>query len=624
MGGLVGQLVESELGQALKGVAKRGLMSGFAAIERESPTAKLFSRAIQDVGDLHGTTAGPVVDEIRKNLGSLSKDELSQVFTQMDTGKQATSSRAFSAAVTESLRGENEYGEYIKRGMSKPQWRVQNWFPHTWDPSIFEGKNKQAAIDHLVSTGQAKDPIQAEQLLEMISPGGRRVYGLERPRRVNLPGYKTDPLQVLTDFHNRAIRRRVEADHFGPNDENLTAMLSRVKQEGGDAGFVQHVGEHVLRRRIGVQGPVPGLARGGVENAISSLEVASKLSLAPLSHIGQPLTIPLITGMSPFVRGAARAMFRYGDSESWGIQAGAILRQALRESRAEEQLEVGNLGNKVLKPTGFNFVDKFKRLVAANAGKFSAEEHFASLKKNPGDTGALRHLTLLGVDTKASLERGALSDQDLRMAAKRVSDITQFNLSAGTVPVWWRDSPEHRIVTMFKPFFFQQAKFVKDFALMPAVRHGNFKPLILMSILFPTFGEISADLKHYARYGTLKDRPSMEKYPLDRMLDNAASVGALGIWQDTIQAMSYNDRSAFWRYIGGPVLSDAVDMSYLGYHAFTKPHPIDKLTDEGYRKLLRSVPVAGPYLYHSKYHSKYRTPFQRGVVTKAVNRAAVQ
>ena len=53
-------------------------------------------------------------------------------------------------------------------------------------------------------------------------------------------------------------------------------------------------------------------------------------------------------------------------------------------------------------------------------------------------------------------------------------------------------------------------------------------------------------------------------------------------------------------------------------------YPIDKLTDEGYRKLLRSVPVAGPYLYHSKYHPKYRTPFQRGVVTKAVNRTAVQ
>jgi hypothetical protein len=141
-----------------------------------------------------------------------------------------------------------------------------------------------------------------------------------------------------------------------------------------------------------------------------------------------------------------------------------------------------------------------------------------------------------------------------------------------------------------------------------------------MSILFPTVGEVVQDLREYARKGHLEDRPDWDSYPADRILDSMANVGVFGIMFDAARSMSYNDRSAFWRFLGGPILSDVVDLAgMLGSFDPLSSHPLDRMSEQAKRKLTRSVPVFGPRLYEEYFRrgeARTRSGFEKGVVTK--------
>lgn len=261
-------------------------------------------------------------------------------------------------------------------------------------------------------------------------------------------------------------------------------------------------------------------------------------------------------------------------------------------------------------------------MVATQAGKAAAEDYAKVFLKN-GDKEAEKTLRILGVDVGQLQKTKMLSAEDIAMAARRAHDLSQYTGGVENVPPAWRATPIARMLTLYKNFMFYEAKFVKDQIIKPAFK-GDMKPLLYASIIFPTLGEVSADLKEYMKRGNLDERPNWNEFPADRIVDNLAHVGAIGLFYDTARSLSYNDASAFWRFLGGPALSDVVDVGHMvGQTDLTAEHPFDKMTEEAKRKLTQSIPVVGPTLYDEYWRKKTartQSMLQRGKVTELIHK----
>jgi hypothetical protein len=223
----------------------------------------------------------------------------------------------------------------------------------------------------------------------------------------------------------------------------------------------------------------------------------------------------------------------------------------------------------------------------------------------------------MGLDPQQMLQKG-LQESHLLQAAKRMSDITQFRSDALTLPPRWvgQKDPLLKLAVMYKQFFFHQARFVKDQVLKPAILEREFKPLMYMSLLFPTFGEMVADINEFARKGDLKDRPGFDKnHWADRLIDNYAAIGGFGIMTDMVRSFAQPNGEAAFRFVIGPVVSDTIDIMRIPF----MKHPIPAVE----KKIMQSIPVVGPIAAHKIMPSKTKPPksaLQRGVVSKELNK----
>src|SRR2546430_10627481 len=125
---------------------------------------------------------------------------------------------------------------------------------------------------------------QAEGLLDQISGRSPKAHNYESPRKWNLPGYRRD-LGVLFEDIDKGYKRLNWAKIYGPNDEKLDIILKGLKETGGREA--QELGlkyiDNITKTGKYYRGIRPW------EQGLASLEVASKLGLAVLSHTSQPL-----------------------------------------------------------------------------------------------------------------------------------------------------------------------------------------------------------------------------------------------------------------------------------------------------------------------------------------------
>src|SRR5437899_6488458 len=89
-----------------------------------------------------------------------------------------------------------------------------------------------------------------------------------------------------------------------------------------------------------------------------------------------------------------------------------------------------------------------------------------------------------------------------------------------------------------------QSVLLRDEVLKPAMtyvrtagKEGALAPLVYFSLLFPTFGEVVADLSNLALRGDLKEMPE-GKFWLDRAVDNVSYVSGMGIISDLIHVFT--------------------------------------------------------------------------------------
>lgn len=621
--GDVGALVAEQGSKLLKqashwfGPVNDALMtSGARTLEKLGPSGEALGKSLRAYRDSSEQKFGQFAAQYKNETKNVLKDPNleKQYLDHYINGDPNVAPEVQQLVAKHRLQRLDLYQQAQKAGV-KVAPLIQNDYPHVWPRGTFEGKSRQNAIDHLVKTGQANSETAAERMLDARRETNLKDHNLESKRKMDLPGWRQD-MAVVPDVMRSGYRRVAYAETFGPERENLDAMMDAIKGEHGNIGYQKAKKiVDVFLRDSGVNYQPPGK----FEQGLASLETFTKLGLATLSHVGQPLNLLLFDGsVKPFAQGLKDMVSDYGNANEFAMKSGAIVGDTLAEIRQRAGAEVGPVGAKILKMTGFTKVDDIRRTFAANVGKHIADELLDKLKADPTSNFVRSRLTQLGIDGGKALERGGLDENDYLMAAKRTSDVTQFKFDALSIPAVWRDSPAMRMLTMYKQFGFVQSKFIKDYVLRPAFdyarsggKDGAIKPLILMAMAFPTAGEAVADMKKYAREGDLSSRPGSDVMA-DRLLDNFAQMGGLGIFHDLIYSMSSPDQTPAWHFFGGPIMSDVVDMSSLPFNR----RPMRTLGKE----VTRRIPVVGPLASRTLFPSKKKQKswLEKGPLTKAL------
>ena len=314
-------------------------------------------------------------------------------------------------------------------------------------------------------------------------------------------------------------------------NEVLNDIFRNIEKETGStqiADYSRAMSQKFLNRPVLNSPKGIDLPTRDVSQALSSLEAATHLSLAVVSHANKPMNIMFMHGIGPLCKAFLHTASEFGEMEETAVKAGSLMTRVMPELKRQfgsDQPLMQKIGASVLSP--LTKLDRTFRIIASEAGRLAGKEYAEGLLKDPADRYFQEKLLQLGINPGDVVRaKGFTRDMELQ-AAKRTSDFTQFRNDVSSLPLWWRSSQWGRLSTMFKSFYYQQSKFFKDVVVMPALRYHDFRPLAYLALVAPFAAEPFADLRTLVR-GQYQHRPGFS-HPIDRAVDNMVQAGVLGM-----------------------------------------------------------------------------------------------
>jgi len=457
------------------------------------------------------------------------------------------------------------------------------------------GKNSKA-IQEFINLAEKKGGqywLSRKQTLKLLEKNRKnnkvsRSGHLERSRTIEVkseevlrPFLVDDPHAVLTSYFHDAYKRIEMSKAFGANDEAALKMFGSMEGAGikdSDVNYARQLywtavgdskSEYVsaainlsdARRRF-----------YGFANAFETL----KLTFAQSINMGQALVngTTLLAGKVNPVRSdrvAIKALFKsFGkDGKAFADQSGAAAETAILQTVGEfseassilgkeltgimSPLELLNNPTKFLKATGFIAVERFQRNFAANMGKGYAE--YLVGKKALIDSGKitgskakkwLEKMDEIGIRTDTAADK--IPEEDMLRASLRFSNIVNFRNTPNKFPLAW-NSPHAKIFTKFKSFAFHHGAFIRDRAIKPAVKDGNFLPLMNYLMVGTPIGMTVDEFRRVIK-GDTSDLDMTT-----RLVRGFTSVGGLGIMLDVAGSAAYSGASAI-ASVAGPFAGD--------------------------------------------------------------------
>lgn len=481
------------------------------------------------------------------------------------------------------------------------------------------GKQDDAMVKFLVEKRGMK-PKDAVETLEKIaksrkSPlfenydyglglGGRleaqgasgKVGSIEYIRPVDLPFYDTNPERVLSRYIFNTNRRIAEIAAFGQHDEKLLRLLENMKKEGGDPKLAAYLIDTLSGKKMAEK--AFGILSQEQSEALRGMQVITKLGLSSIANASQSVGTAMYTN----IRDTAKNLFKYAANPKarktmqeqaleWGVTMESSLSELMQGLGSDGSFKI--LGktiepSKFLKKTGFLAVERMNRVVSAHAAKDFLIRISKEYVANPKNKYLERTIRRLGVNPKSVLRDGGILDvSKIAKAARTVEAKTQFQSGLMDIPLWWH-SPEGKLVTQFKVFSYKQAQLLKE-VLIDEFSRGNPRPLITAMALMPTVGEGVKDARSIL---TLRKR---NEKGLERLAENAAAVGAGGIFMDILQQAKFGNVD---KWAMGPTISDTFKAVDAGIKLAKGK------TTKAENMLLRNVPIAGPALMNLRRSSK--------------------
>lgn len=391
---------------------------------------------------------------------------------------------------------------------------------------VESGTREDRILDHLVRTGQAATRDDAFALLQKFRQHIKRSGNLEFARTINLPFYDPDPARVLPMHVAGASIRLAQVAELGQDNQVVNREIKRIADAGGNPDFVRRAVDNIIGWANAADEKDHRVSRW--LRAIQGF----KLGLAAIPNSTQGVLNGLLAADLPSVAAGLQAATR---RSGWrfAIEAGATIDPILHESVRE--LVAGNrVLEHYLRATGFAATERANRVLAANIGAVYAQRMLGRLRVNPTHKRAQRALTeLIGREaTQAAIRRGSLTADDVLMAAKRFSDLTQFRSRPQDLPEF-ASTPWGQVFFQFKSFAYNQTRLLHR-SVVRELKDGEvgraLRNLLILGTIFPVTGEAIRQLR-----ALLTGREPKEK-GFERYLAAAASVGSLGILWDTIES----------------------------------------------------------------------------------------
>lgn len=463
----------------------------------------------------------------------------------------------------------------VKRGdFANMQEALSSW--KSYKNFVQTGERPNKLVKYLIESGRVKDEESAMSFLKRFSTRVRqhRFSNLEYSREEMLPFYDVNPDRVLPRFFDGTMRRFQEIKAFGPNGEIAKDLLSKMESNGLDYKSA----ETFINRFLGTN---PEQTLTGVSeetlSRIRNFNSATKLGLAVIPNASQSINTAIMTGIGNTLRGITKAFTAEG--QEFAQRSANVLSASAHSITSEVTGASGGLAEQVLKRTGFSAVEKFNRVVAANAGREFAKQMAGRLLRDSTDKLARRSLKEIGLSPARILEQGGLTVDDVLMAGLKTSNKTQFRAGVQDLPLFW-SSPEGKVLTQFKNFSFNQTKFIKEAILGEAMR-GNLQPMIRAISLAPILGEGVQDVR------SILSGKKRDKIGLERIAENMSAAGGFGIVADLLRDASYGKLAGS---LAGPTFSTIADLAEgIVKTAQGQPNKLVKTVS-------RQVPVAGPLL----------------------------
>lgn len=616
-----------EMSEGLKFEALDKLSSGFAAVDKIAPNwGPKLTKYLTAYKEAEEKATAPHLQQAFDILKPVQGKSGEFVNAAEGTPSKDINVNAAAARMHHHL---GSLKTEVDSATGKPMPNIPNYWPHKIDPKDLVGTRRTRLIDQLVRTGQAKNEQEAMNLIFHGAGGGVKASHFEMPRLKNLPNYRKD-LSVYPETVAQGVRRIQSIKWFGKNDEVLNKFLLEIERETGNsqsADYIRGVTKEFLGRPVLKAPQSPELPTRDWVQGWSSLEAALHLSLAVTSHANKPLNVLFMHGFGPLAKATIGLAKDYGSSKEFAIRSGALMSRALAEFRQEEGPEVPflqSIGSKVLKASGLYKVDRFFRVLASQAGREAAEDAARDFLKDPTDKLASAKLQQLGIRPGEVLASKGLTNDMALQAAKRTSDVTQFRYDVSSLPYGWRKNPWMRMIAMFKSFYFEQARFMKNNVVKPALDHGDFRPLAYLALVAPFAAEPFADLRAIVR-GRYNHRPEMKNF-VDRAVDNMIEGGVFGMYYELPMSLSDPSETFMWRVLASDIapvpLVSLTGTAITGARALHSKHPLDELSKAIEKRLLYDLPYGGPYLSSKKFPPKklYKGILERGTLTKALTR----
>lgn len=343
------------------------------------------------------------------------------------------------------------------------------YYPHFIDyEKILKNKDSyNAALNHLVSTGQAENLPAAIKLLGHARDVSRnRKFGnLEASRIVDLPEYDKSS-DSLRKYLQGSARRIAQTETFGAKDEKAMSLIAKAGEEGYDTQAIKNAYD------IAVGAKRHGPDAEKITNAVRRYNTVTRLGLGAISNSAQNINTGIVTGHLRTLKSAVKLLSP--KNREYVRDTGVIADAVLNDLR--EQAGVVGRGISKITAPGFQKVETLNRSIAATAGKDYALR--LAQKGRPKDLETLRK-----IGVKGEIENKTLTPEQMVQASRGIVEKTQFKVDPQDLP-GWASSPGGKLVAQFRTFSYNQGKFFSNEILKP-MRKGNYVPLARLLAAMP-------------------------------------------------------------------------------------------------------------------------------------------
>jgi hypothetical protein len=481
-------------------------------ISQQGEPGKQLAGKLQESRDIAETTAGKWVSQL-PTVQKLKGKEF-QNFVDVAEGREHPLNQRVAKAAEEWDKVRQDVYTTAKN-LGLDIGKLENYFPHRFDPKMFEDKKTYAAaINHLVETGQAQNTTEAAKLLRNAQDviRNRRQGNLEMERMVNLPMYEKTP-KALFDYIEQAAERIGQVHSFGKDDTEALKLINQMADEGFDASTARSLFD------ISVGAQKYGETQKKISGVLRKYNAITKLGTGAITNVGQSVNTATVVGAIRTLLKAPGAALN-PKAKEFALKAGVTLDGVINDLREGAGFSGKVLGS--ITAPGFNKVEKFNRTLAAWAGKDYAD---TLAKRAVNSRGARKVLAKMGLNAEEIVARGGkLTEEEQIKAARSIVERTQFKVDPQDLP-GWVSSPWGKVVTQFKSFAYNQTAFLKR-EILDELAKGNVQPLVRFVAIGIPAGMGIQELKNLVR-----NRPS-EEDSTARVVQGYSQAGGFGLAGD--------------------------------------------------------------------------------------------